>query len=98
MARFSKFISLARTDDEMLDAEMPIPGSMPEFPPGCRISLCDIELDKLEEQNVDVAGIEEGDTIDVRFLAKVTWAKTTGTGRRIEMQATEIAIEVEDDE
>ena len=95
MANLGRGVDLALTDEEKLDSAMPIPTPMPEYPFGCRICLCDAELDKLDiEEMPDV-----GDIIDMRVFARVTSISAGMQGRRIELQIVQIFdFEDENDE
>jgi hypothetical protein len=99
MAGFTKFVSMARDDEDMLDTVMPMPvKDMPQYPYGLRICLCEEELDKLDLEE----DFEVGDTIDMRAMAKVTSVSSdetpAGKRRRVELQIEQLAVEVEDDE
>ena len=102
MAGFTKFVSMARDDDDMLDAVMPMPvKDMPQFPYGLRICLCEEELDKLEEVGFQ-DDFQVGEIVDIRALGRVTSVSSdetpSGKRRRVEIQLQDIAVEVEDDE
>ena len=86
MANLGRGVSLALTDEEKLDAAMPIPMPMPEYPAGCRICLCDAELDKLDVDEMP----DKGDLIDMRIFARVMSVTDGVTGRRLELQIEEI--------
>lgn len=95
MGGWSKFVSMELSDEEKLDTLMPIPASLPEYPCGLRICLCDPELDKL---GLDDEMPEIGDVIDLRAFASVTSVSNGPSGRRIELQITQLAVEDENDE
>jgi hypothetical protein len=92
---WSKFVDLSLTDEEKLDAVMPMPMAAPEYPFGLRICLCGPELDKLDiDEMPDV-----GDYIDLRAFARVTSVSDSGNGqRRVELQIEKLAAENEMDE
>lgn len=95
MAAWSKFIDLAMTDEEKIDAVMPIPTEKPEYPYGMRICLCGPELEKLDIDEMP----EVGDYIDLRAFATVTSVSDNGGGnRRVELQIEKLALENEGDE
>ena len=92
---WSRFVDLALTDEEKIDAVMPIKTNVPEYPFGTRICLCGPELDKLDiDEMPDV-----GDYVDLRAFARVTAVSDSGNGqRRVELQIEKLAVEDEDDE
>jgi hypothetical protein len=93
--------SMELTDDEKLDAVMPIPMSeKPEFPYGLRICLTEKEFDKV---GLDGADAEVGGMFHGHFLARVTSVNSTkdasgGKCYRVEAQIEDLAIESEDAE
>lgn len=92
MANLGRVVDLGLTDEEKLDAVMPLPMAMPEYPAGCRICFCDAELDKLDiEEMPDV-----GDIIDLRAFWRVTSVSAGLSGRRLELQMEQI-IDFEDE-
>ena len=100
MAAWTKFVDMGLSDEEKLDAVMPIPATSPEYPYGLRICLCGPELDKLEsEGGLDDEMPDVGDYIDIRAFARVTSVSDSGNGnRRIELQIERLALENENDE
>lgn len=105
MAHFAKFVSLARTPDEIKeqqakDAGRP-PDKIPEpvYPYGLCIYLDDEILKKLD---IDHDGCEVGDTIHLCCMAEVTDVSqrkmSDGVKCRIELQITQMAVENEDAE
>lgn len=101
MHGFSKLKSMALTDAEMDEMEMPIPidrGSRSRYPYGLRIVLTERELEKLgidKECNV-------GDFVDFRAFARVTSyseeSTTDGDKCRVELQIEDISYEAESNE
>jgi hypothetical protein len=92
--------SMELTDDEKLDAVMPIPmPEKPEFPYGLRICLTEKELEKLKLDGEDA---EVGGMFHLHGLARVTSVSMTDTPEgkccRIEAQIEDLAIESEDAE
>ena len=97
-----RFVDLAKTDDEKLDAVMPLPlPDIPDYPYGCRVCLCEDEIRKLEEAGVDV-DFQVGEVIDLRGLGTVTSVSDSdgpgGHQRRVEIQIEKLVVESEDDE
>jgi hypothetical protein len=107
MAHFAKFVSLARTPDELkADAEkMGIGGSVPSkveqpiYPYGLCINLDEETIKKLK---LDTDDCEVGSTIHICCMATVTdfgqRKMNDGVNRRIELQITDLALENEDEE
>lgn len=79
-------------------AEMSTP-SLPRYPYGLSLSLCQDELEKLD---IDKADIGVGDMLHLHCLAKVTSVSSNetedGENCRVELQVTHIAAESEDEE
>ena len=99
MAHFAKFISLARSPEELKKDAAPMapaaadkPTSQPVFPYGLSICLDDETLTKLRLD----AECEVGDTIHFCVMAEVTDKSerkmTDGVKRRVELQITDIAL------
>lgn len=96
---WSKLIDMELSDEDKLDASMPIAmPSKPDYPYGLRISLTHNELEKLGLDD----DCEVGDMIDVRCFATVTSVSKNedgnGKGCRIELQIEKMAVESEMDE
>jgi hypothetical protein len=92
MANLGRRVNLALTDEEKIDAVMPMKMDAPEYPCGLRISFCDPELEKMDiDEMPDV-----GDLIDLRIFAEVTSISSGPMGRRIELQITDI-LDFEDE-
>ena len=92
---WSKLVDMELTDDEKLDASMPIPmPTKPDYPFGLRICLTNPELEKL---GLD-ADCDVGDVIDLRAFAEVTCVSKNGDDCRVELQIQKLAIEQESDE
>ena len=92
---WSAMRDMALTDEERIDAIMPVPmAEKPEYPCGLRITLCDPELEKLDiDEMPDI-----GDVIDIRAFAEVTSVSAGAGGRRVELQIKHIACEDESEE
>ncbi len=99
MASFRMMKSMELSDDDKLDAVLPIPMVRPDFPPGLRICLTEKELDKLgiAHDEAEVGAIFHG-----HFMARVTSVSQNegdmGKSCRIEAQIEDLAIESEDAE
>lgn len=91
--------SMELDDEAKLDACLPMPCAMPDFPYGLRICLDEKVFAKLELDPADavVGGIFHG-----HFLARITSVaaeQRDGTNTcRVEAQIEDLAIESEDDE
>ena len=88
---WSKLIDLELSDDDKLDASMPLPMARPDYPPGLRICLCTSELEKL---GLD-ADCDEGDMIDIRAFGIVTSVHKENGNNRVEIQLIRMAVENE---
>lgn len=100
MPGFTKFIDLAKTDEEKIDSVRPLPmPDVPDYPYGCRICLTEAEISKL---GLDDDNFQVGEVIDIRALGTVTSVSASdgeyGQSRRVEIQLEKIAVEIEDDE
>lgn len=93
---WSNFVDLELTDEEKLDADMPIPmPSRPKYSYGLRICLTEKELEKLDLE----ADCNIGDLIDARIMAEVTSVSKNDDGScRVELQIQKMAVENEGDE
>ena len=71
----------------------------PQYPYGCRISLCEKELSKL---NLDVQEAAVGDIVDMRCFGVITSVNQSdgpdGPCERVEIQIQKMALENEADE
>lgn len=91
--------SMELGDEDKLDACLPMPCAMPDFPYGLRITLSEKEFAKLELDPSDavVGGIFHG-----HFLARITAVSAEqrdgGNSCRVEAQIEDLMIESEDDE
>lgn len=96
MQKIPAMISMELDDKEK--AEMSSP-SLPKYPYGLCISLCEDELEKL---NLDISDVEPEDMLHMHCLAKVTSVSKRDTSDgmtcRVELQITNINAESEDDE
>ncbi len=89
---WSKLVDMELTDDEKLDAVMPIPmPTKPTYPYGLRVCLTHSELEKL---GLD-ADCDIGDLIDMRCFGEVTSVSKDGDNCRVEIQLQKIAVEDE---
>ena len=100
MAKMRTMTSMELSDDESLDAIMPMPmPNKPEFPYGLRICLTEAEFEKLglDHKEAETGGIFHG-----HFLARVTNVLQTdgpnGRSCRVEAQIEDLDIESEDEE
>lgn len=84
--------------DSKEKAEM-LTASLPRYPYGLCLSLCQDELDKL---GIEVGEVGVGDMLHLHCLAKVTSVSSNenedGSYSRVELQVTHIAAEDEDEE
>ena len=91
-------VDMEMSDDDQLDAVMPLGGDKQRYPYGLRICLTKPELDKLGLE----ADCEVGDTIDLRAFGTVTCVSSTssdgGDCCRVEIQLEKLAVENEDQE
>lgn len=92
--------SMELTDEEQLEASMPIPmPERPKYPYGLRICLTEKELEKL---GLDPASACIGGIVHLHALAAITSVscdETEGGSRcRIELQIESMAVESEDEE
>ena len=88
MANLGRVVDLGLTDEEKLDAVMPMPTAMPpNIPMAAGFASAAPELDKLDiEEMPDV-----GDIIDLRAFARVTCVSDSGGGnRRVELQIEQV--------
>lgn len=96
VSKIPSMVSMELDDKEK--AEMSSP-SLPKYPYGLCISLCDDELEKL---NLDTDEVNVGDMLHMHCLAEVTSVSkrddSNGPCCRIELQITNIAAESEDEE
>ena len=95
-----KLVDMAKTDAEMHKDTMPCaPGSLSKYDYGLSICLNQESLDKL---GADVDGIEVGDMVELRALAKVTSISKNDTGdgekSRVELTICYLGAELEDAE
>lgn len=91
---WSKLVDLELTDEEKLDAVMPMPMDRPDYPFGLKICLTHKELEKLDlEADCDI-----GDMIDMRCFGEVTSVSKDGENSRVEIQIQKISVENESDE
>lgn len=99
MSGWSKLVDMELSDEDKLDASMPIAmSSKPDYPYGLRISLSHNELKKL---GLD-ADCDVGDMIDLRAFGTVTSVSLNDDGGgkscRVEIQIEKMAVESEMDE
>ena len=89
---WSSLVDMELSDEEKLDAVLPMPMDKPDYPCGLRICLTEQELEKLGlDDSCDI-----GDMIDLRCFAVVTSCSKTDVGCcRIELQITHMACENE---
>ena len=91
--------SMEFSDEDKLDAPMPIPTNKPDYPWGLRISLTEKEFEKLGLDSKDAV---VGGIFHLHALARVTFAShsdsETGPCCRVEAQIEDLAIESEDAE
>ena len=92
--------SMEMTDDEKLDAVMPIPMSQqPDYPYGLRLSLTEAEFEKLDLSTEEA---EVGGTLHGHFMGRITSVSENDTPNgkccRVEIQIEELSIESEDAE
>jgi hypothetical protein len=91
--------SMELTDDEKLDAVLPIPIDRPDYPYGLRICLTHEELVKLglDHEDAFIGGMVHG-----HFMARITSVSANdsvdGPSARVELQIEALAIESEDAE
>lgn len=89
---WSTMVDMELSDDDVLDAIMPIPmADKPKYPCGLRICLTDAELDKLGLE----ANCNRGDIIDLRAFAEVTSVSSGEYGSRVELQIQKLSLENE---
>lgn len=100
MAKMRTMTSMELSEDESLDAIMPIPmPNKPEYPYGLRICLTEAEFEKLglDHKDAEIGGIFHG-----HFLARVTSVSQddgpNGPCCRVEAQIEDLDIESEDEE
>ena len=83
-------------DEDSLDTPRPLGGAAPDYPPGCRICLCDSELSKL---GLDGDLPDIGDLLHMQVMGKVTFASKHETGgTRVELVLMLMKVEDEDRE
>ncbi len=92
--------SMELSDEEKLDATMPIPCDKPEWPWGLRICLTHSELSKL---GLDVSDAFIGGIVHGHFMGRVTSISANdsdmnGPSARVEIQIEALALESEDAE
>jgi hypothetical protein len=102
MAGFTRFVDLGLTDEEKIDAVLPMPVSeVPDYPYGTRICLSEKEMEKLEAVGCD-CDFQVGEVIDIRALGTVTSVSSSdgpnGPCRRAEIQLEKLAVELESEE
>lgn len=94
---FSKLVDMELSDEDKIDACMPIPCDTPDYPWGLKICLTEKELEKL-----GLPVPEHGDYLDLRGMARVTSVSSdereSGNSCRVELQIEKIAVENEDTE
>lgn len=94
--KLSSMVSMEMDDKERAEMTMP---SMPRYPYGLCLSLCQDELQKL---NLDDEDLGVGDMLHLNCLAKVTSVSSNETEDgeycRVELQVTHIEAESEDAE
>lgn len=91
--------SMELDDEDKLDACLPMPCAMPDFPYGLRNSLSEKEFEKL---GLDPADAFVGGVVHGHFMARITSVSAEEReGKktcRIEWQIEDLAIESEDEE
>lgn len=93
-------VDMKRSIEEKLETATPSPASLPDYPYGLCISLCEDDLEKLD---LDTDGVQIGDMIHMHCMATVKSISKSdnalsGPSCRIELQITHIATENEDEE
>lgn len=91
--------SMELDDEDKLDACLPMPCALPDFPYGLRISLTEKEFETLK---IDPAAAIVGGICHGHFMARIcSVSANEGSGGntcRVEMQIEDLAIECEDEE
>lgn len=91
--------SMELDDEAKLDACLPMPCALPDFPYGLRLSLTEKEFDKL---GIDPAAAMVGGICHGHFMARICSVSANegsdGNTCRVELQIESLAIESEDDE
>lgn len=92
---WSKLVDLELTDEDKLDAILPMPMETPDYPCGLCICLTETEVEKLGlDFDCDV-----GDMVDIRAFAVVTCVNKSdgpnGPRGRVELQIQKMAVENE---
>lgn len=100
MSAFRPMVSMELSDDDKLDAVMPIPmPTKPDFPFGLRICLTEKECTKL---GIDPADAFVGGMFHGCFMARITNVNVSdgenGPTCRMEAQIEDMCIESEDAE
>ncbi len=100
MKKMRHMVSMEFSDDEKLDAIMPIPMPKgPEFPCGLRCCLTEAEFQKLD---LDPSEAEVGGMFHGHFMARITSVSSSegesGKCCRVEFQIEDLEIESEDAE
>lgn len=89
----ASWVDMELSDEEKLDALMPMPMSRPDYPCGLCLSF--------NSQTIDKLGLEElpqvGDLLDMRAFMKVTHVSDGPGGRCFEAQITMILSPVENE-
>lgn len=88
---WSKLVDLELDDESKVDAVMPMPVDVPDYPYGLRICLTNRELEKL---GLDT-DVEEGDMIDIRCFGSVRCVTKANGDCRVEIQIEKMAVENE---
>lgn len=94
--KIPSMVDMAFSQEEKEDFSKP---TLPRYPYGLCLSLCQDELDKL---GIEIGDVGVGDMLHLHCLAKVTSVSSNenenGSSSRVELQVTHIAAEDEDEE
>ena len=99
MSRPRVMQSMELSDDDKIDACLPIPCDKPDYPYGLRISLTDKQFKKLQ---LDMSEAAVGGIFHGHFMARITSVSKNDAGNgeecRVEAQIEDLCIESEDEE
>ena len=77
-------VDMALSDEEKVEDMMPHDAEMSrDYPVGCSFTLTDRECEKLD---LDTDGVEQGDYLELRVLARVRGFNKSEHGERLDMQ------------
>lgn len=92
---FKHMTDMALSDDEKVEDMMPSAAIDRDYPVGLCLCLTDRECEKLD---LDTDGVDQGDYIHLRILAKVRGFNKSEHGERIDLQVIAMSCEDESNE